>query len=162
MKRFHLHLAVDDLARNVRFYSRLFGMEPSVIKSDYAKWMLDNPRINFAISTRGVRAGLDHLGIQVENDAELEEAHARLAAAGAASVQREEAACCYARSNKYWVQDPQGIAWEAYHTLGAIPVFGRGKEQLDAKSQSAAACCAPAAKAEHSEEKPRASTSCCG
>ena len=163
MKRFHLHLAVEDLAQNVRFYSQLFGMEPTVIKPDYAQWMLDDPRINFAISTRGTRPGLDHLGIQVDDDTELEEMHTRLAAANAASIEREDVACCYARSNKYWVQDPQGIAWEAYHTLAAIPVFGRAKEHSGVKSQGVAAvCCAPSGKAERGEEQPPAATTCCG
>jgi catechol 2,3-dioxygenase-like lactoylglutathione lyase family enzyme len=143
MKRFHLHLAVDDLEKNVRFYSNLFGAEPAVHKSDYAKWMLDDPRVNFAISTRGARQGLDHLGIQVENDAELEEMHARLRAADAAAVEREDAACCYARSDKYWVRDPQGVAWEAYRTLTSIPVFGREQIPGIRVEAAASACCVP-------------------
>jgi catechol 2,3-dioxygenase-like lactoylglutathione lyase family enzyme len=143
MKRFHLHLAVDELEKNVRFYSNLFGAEPAVHKSDYAKWMLDDPRVNFAISTRGAKAGLDHLGIQVENDAELEEMHARLIAADATAVEHEDAACCYAQSNKYWVEDPQGIAWEAYHTLASIPVFGRKQLSGSKIDTAASACCAP-------------------
>ena len=160
MKRFHLHLAVEDLEKNIRFYSALFGAEPSMHKRDYAKWMLEDPRVNFAISTRAAQPGLDHLGIQVENDAELEEMHGRLAAADAASVEHEDAACCYARSNKYWVQDPHGIAWEAYHTLGEIPVFGHSKESTAKPAK--AACCAPAGKTERNEKKPRATTTCCG
>ena len=143
MKRFHLHLAVDDLEKNVRFYSKLFGAEPTVHKPDYAKWMLEDPRVNFAISTRSTKHGLDHLGIQVENDAELEEMHARLIAADAMAVEHEDAACCYAQSNKYWVEDPQGVAWEAYQTLGAIPVFG-GKQIAAVKvNAGVSSCCAP-------------------
>ena len=159
MKRFHLHLAVDDLERNVSFYSALFGAEPSVRKTDYAKWMLEDPRVNFAISTRAAKRGLDHLGVQVETDAELEEMHGRLAAADAASVEHEDAACCYARSNKYWVQDPHGIAWEAFHTLGEIPVFGDSKESA---KPAKAACCAPSGKTERNEKKSRTTTTCCG
>jgi catechol 2,3-dioxygenase-like lactoylglutathione lyase family enzyme len=124
MKRFHMHLAVTDLEANVRFYSTLFGTEPTVRKPDYAKWMLDDPRVNFAISTRTARAGLDHVGIRAENEAELEDVCARLARADQTYVAQQDAACCYAKSNKYWIQDPQGVAREAYHTLGEIPVFG--------------------------------------
>lgn len=140
MKRLHVHLAVEDLAKNIRFYSSLFGAEPAVVKADYAKWMLDDPRVNFAISTRGRRPGLDHLGIQVEDDAELERVHQDLARADAAGVVAEDAACCYARSHKYWVQDPQGVPWEAFHTLAAIPVFSERASAMP----GVPACCAPA------------------
>jgi catechol 2,3-dioxygenase-like lactoylglutathione lyase family enzyme len=145
MKRFHLHLAVDDIEQNVRFYSTLFGAAPTVHKPDYAKWMLEDPRVNFAISVRGMKAGLDHVGIQVENEVELEDVHSRLARADHNLVTQQQAACCYARSNKHWVQDPQGIPWEAFHTLGEVPVFGDGA--LAAKSSDLefkAGCCAPA------------------
>lgn len=140
MKRFHMHVAVDDMDRSVRFYSTLFGAAPTVHKPDYAKWMLDDPRVNFAISARGMKAGLDHVGIQVENTAELADIHGRLVRADQQMLAQEGVSCCYARSNKYWVQDPQGIAWEAYQNLGEVPVFGDG-EHTEIKTP--AACCAP-------------------
>jgi catechol 2,3-dioxygenase-like lactoylglutathione lyase family enzyme len=142
MKRFHLHLSVDDLQHNIRFYSKLFGAEPAVVKPDYAKWMLEDPRVNFAISTRGSRPGLDHLGLQVDSAGELDAVRGNLAAADA-GIEAESAECCYARSDKYWVQDPQGIAWEAYHTLGAIPVFSRGTPVTVKGDATGAACCSP-------------------
>lgn len=146
MKRFHLHVAVDDIEKNIRFYSALFGAQPSVLKPDYAKWMLEDPRVNFAISMRGAKSGLDHLGVQVENDAELDAMRTQMVAADAATVEHEDAACCYATSKKYWVQDPQGIAWEAYHTLGTIPVFGHSKNTaIKIASSPASTCCAPKA-----------------
>jgi catechol 2,3-dioxygenase-like lactoylglutathione lyase family enzyme len=141
MKRFHMHVAVQDLDRSVRFYSTLFGTEPTVRKPDYAKWMLDDPRVNFAISTRLGKAGIDHVGIQAENEAELEDVRARLARADQAYVTQKDAACCYARSNKYWVEDPQGIAWEAWHTLEEIPIYGTGTRPTGDGNE--AACCAP-------------------
>ncbi len=147
MKRFHLHLAVDNIEKNIRFYSALFGAEPVLRKPDYAKWMLEDPRINFAISARGARPGLDHLGIQVDDEGELGGMRAHMVAADAATVEHEEAECCYAASNKYWVQDPQGIAWEAYHTLGTIPVFGRSKAPgIGIGAADSGACCAPRAR----------------
>ena len=145
MKRFHVHMAVEDIEQNVRFYSTLFGTGPTVRKPDYAKWMLEDPRVNFAISKRGAKSGLDHVGIQVENEAELEDVHAGLARAGQKLLKQKQASCCYAKSNKYWVQDPQGVAWEVFHTLGEVPVFGDGT--LAAQSDKLgikAACCAPA------------------
>jgi catechol 2,3-dioxygenase-like lactoylglutathione lyase family enzyme len=146
MKRFHLHLAVDDIEKNISFYSALFGAEPAVRKPDYAKWMLEDPRINFAISARGARTGVDHLGIQVDDASELDGMRTQMVAADAATVEHEDAECCYAASNKYWVQDPQGIAWEAYHTLGTIPVFGRSKVPgIRIGAADAGACCAPRA-----------------
>jgi catechol 2,3-dioxygenase-like lactoylglutathione lyase family enzyme len=152
MKRFHMHVAVRDIEANVRFYSMLFGTAPTVHKPDYAKWMLDDPRVNFAISTRVEKEGLDHVGIQAENEAELEDVHARLARADQAYVSQKEAACCYAKSNKYWVEDPQGIAWEAWHTLEEIPVYGTGtRPAADGKE---VACCAPA--------KQQTAAACCG
>src|SRR5690348_6427572 len=111
MKRFHVHLAVDNLKDNIKFYSSVFGTPPSVEKADYAKWMLDDPRVNFAISTRGAKTGLDHLGFQVESDGELKEMRQNLIAAQAPMLEQQEAACCYAKSDKYWTVDPQGIAW---------------------------------------------------
>lgn len=144
MKRFHMHMAVADPDRNVKFYSTLFDAEPTVRKPDYAKWMLDDPRVNFAISTRGAETGLDHVGIQTENETELADIHSRLARAGQQMLEQQETSCCYARSNKYWVQDPQGVAWEAYRTLGEVPVFGDGALAAQKDMGSKAACCSPA------------------
>lgn len=146
MKRFHMHMAVEDIDRNVKFYSTLFGAEPTVRKPDYAKWMLDDPRVNFAISTRGAKPGLDHVGIQVDNETELADIHSRLARADQDMLAQQATSCCYAKSNKYWVQDPQGIAWEAYQTLGEVPVFGDGALAAQSKAGFKAACCAPAAR----------------
>ena len=123
MTRFHMHVAVTDLDRSIRFYSAVFGARPTVIKADYAKWILDDPRINFAISNRGSNPGLDHVGIQTESEDELATLHARLETARISATPQQDAACCYARSNKYWSVDPEGIAWEAFHTLGTIPTF---------------------------------------
>jgi len=134
MKRLHVHVAVDDLAASIKFYSTMFGAEPSVIKDDYAKWMLDDPRVNFAISARGVPAGLNHLGVQVENADELAEMNARLQKLEADVVEEMGTTCCYAKSDKYWATDPTGIAWETYHTLDSVPVFG---------GPSAGGCCVP-------------------
>jgi len=135
MKRFHVHAHVEDLQASVAFYSRMFGAEPTRLEGDYAKWMLDDPRINFAISTRGGKPGVDHLGIQTDTEQELAELKARAQAADMALQDEGETSCCYARSDKYWVTDPQGIAWEQFHTLHDIPTFG-GKEQ-----PAASACC---------------------
>ncbi|KNZ32705.1 MAG: glyoxalase [Methylibium sp. NZG] len=123
MKRFHVHLHVDDLARSIGFYSRLFAAEPARSESDYAKWMLQDPPVNFAISTRGSRPGIDHLGIQTDDAEELAALKARAQAADMALLDEGATTCCYARSEKHWVADPQGIAWEHFHTLGDIPVF---------------------------------------
>lgn len=142
MKRLHVHIAVDDLDRNIAFYASMFGAEPTVRHGDYAKWQLDDPRVNFAISSRGRKAGLDHLGIQVETDEELAGMHERLAAADIATVDQAATACCYARSDKHWAVDPQGIAWETFRTLASIPMFGESAEVAGATA-SAAACCAP-------------------
>ena len=146
MKRFHVHVAVDDLAANIRFYSTVFGQAPSVVQTDYAKWMLDDPRVNFAISARGAAPGLDHLGLQVDSDAELDVLRAQVTAADIAAVEQSGAACCYAASDKYWTTDPQGIAWETFHTLASIPTFGdAGRPEANGET---AACCAPAPAAE--------------
>lgn len=138
MKRFHVHVAVHDLKQSVRFYSALFGAQPSVEKPDYAKWMLEDPRVNFAISTRASKPGLDHLGIQAENAPELEELGSRLAQADVAVLPQKGAACCYAKSDKYWTIDPQGVAWESFHTLDSVPVFGADSRDREAAK---AACC---------------------
>jgi catechol 2,3-dioxygenase-like lactoylglutathione lyase family enzyme len=125
MKRFHVHVSVDDIDASVRFYSSIFGAPPAVLKPDYAKWMLDDPRINFAISSRGVKSGVDHLGIQVDSESELTALREELAEARIARLDQASAECCYARSDKYWTTDPQGIAWETFHTLDTIPVYGK-------------------------------------
>lgn len=139
MKRFHVHTHVDDLNASIAFYTRLFGTEPTRVESDYAKWMLDDPRVNFAISTRGSQPGIDHLGIQADSEEELAELKERARAADAALLDEGATSCCYARSEKHWVTDPQGIAWEHYRTLGNIPVF---REAEAAPQAAAARCCA--------------------
>lgn len=151
MKRLHVHVSVDNLADSIRFYSSMFNAQPSVEKRDYAKWMLDDPRMNFAISQRGAATGLNHLGIQVESADELDEMQARLQALQPDVEKEEGVACCYAKSDKYWVTDPSGIAWETFHTLDAIPVFGAPE---NAKTQ---ACCIPLARIEIG----KADASCC-
>ncbi len=140
MKRFHVHVAVEDLAASIRFYSTLFGAEPAVVKEDYAKWMLEDPRVNFAISQRGGKTGVNHLGLQTDSNAELEQLNAQLRQADLATQAEREVACCYARSNKYWVTDPTGIAWETFHSLSTIPVFG-GDIENPVKNPSP--CCSP-------------------
>ena len=155
MKRFHAHVHVDDLAQSIAFYSKLFAAAPTRVEADYAKWMLDDPRINFAISTRGAKPGLDHFGMQTDDAAELAELKARAEAADMALLDEGNTTCCYARSEKHWVTDPQGIAWEHFHTLGDIPVFNESPP-----SAVAGACCAPAAVAAPVAAAPRAA--CCG
>ena len=140
MKRFHVHVAVDDLQKNIRFYSAMFGLAPTVEKPDYAKWMLEDPRVNFAISRRGAAAGVNHLGFQVESEDELKGLRDRVASADIQARDEAGANCCYAKSDKYWVQDPQGIAWETFHTLGEIPVFG---EHTATAEPVQAGCCVP-------------------
>ncbi|HEX2541128.1 MAG TPA: ArsI/CadI family heavy metal resistance metalloenzyme [Caldimonas sp.] len=160
MKRFHVHAHVDDLAASIGFYSKLFAAEPTRIESDYAKWMLDDPRLNFAISTRGATTGVDHLGIQTDSEDELAALQARATAADMTLLDQGEASCCYARSQKHWVTDPQGIAWEHFHTLHDIPTFSETAKDRAA----AAACCAaaPEGKSIAAAAKPSASASCCG
>jgi hypothetical protein len=157
MKRFHLHVSVKNLDESILFYSTLFAVGPTVRQTDYAKWMLDDPRVNFAISTRQQPMGLNHLGFQVDSDEELRGMHTQLAAADRRLIQEEAQPCCYARSDKYWVTDPTGIAWETFHTLGSIPVYGddtavfnHGESIMPLAPETAAtsrACCAPAVKA---------------
>lgn len=168
MNRFHVHVSVKDLDESIRFYSKLFGAEPSMIKPDYAKWMLDDPRVNFAISHNqcGTSFGVNHLGLQVDSEPELAALETRFAQAGLSGVQEHGASCCYAKSDKTWLQDPQGIAWENFHTLGSVPVFGgHGPEQLRASgsctptaAESSSACCVPAAAA----PAPAPATNSCG
>ncbi|MGP1718479.1 MAG: ArsI/CadI family heavy metal resistance metalloenzyme [Methylophilus sp.] len=139
MKRMHLHVSVDDIAQSIGFYSDLFGASPTVSKPDYAKWMLDDPLINFAISKRGAKAGLDHIGIQVESEPELEEIRQRLEKAELSLLTEAGTTCCYAKSDKHWVQDPSGIAWETYRTLDHAPTFNG-----QASTEPGTACCIPA------------------
>lgn len=142
MKRFHVHVAVADLQKNIQFYSAMFGAQPTVVKDDYAKWMLDDPRVNFAISSRGETPGLNHLGMQAENNDELQQIRAQLEKANGGGVTEESAtACCYAKSDKYWVTDPQGIAWESFHTLGEVPLFNG--ESADVTNAESSTCCVP-------------------
>ncbi len=141
MKRLHVHVAVDDLSRSIGFYSTLFAAQPSVVKDDYAKWMLEDPKVNFAISQRGNRAdGVDHLGIQVETDGELRELAGRLKAAGEKTRDQEATTCCYAQSNKAWVNDPSGIRWETFFTFGEATTYGEDEPAM----QPAQSSCCPA------------------
>jgi len=157
MKRFHVHVSVDDLPKNVRFYSAMFGVAPTVEKPDYAKWMLDDPRINFAISRRGGAAGVNHLGFQVDSEEDLKALREQISSADIEARDEVGANCCYAKSDKYWVQDPQGVAWETFHTLGDIPVFG---EHTATAEPTQAACCVPEAPLTFAP-RPKAKA-CCG
>jgi catechol 2,3-dioxygenase-like lactoylglutathione lyase family enzyme len=139
MKRLHVHVSVDDLDRSIGFYAALFGASPTVAKDDYAKWMLEDPRVNFAISGRGREAGVDHLGIQVDTGEELAELSGRLKAAGETTRDQEAATCCYARSDKAWVNDPSGLRWETFHTFGEAVTYG--EDESNATSVPSAACC---------------------
>lgn len=158
MKRFHVHVHVEDLSRNIDFYSKMFGAQPARVESDYAKWMLDDPAVNFAISTRGHgHTGVDHLGFQVDNDADLSTLKARAQAADLSLIDEGATTCCYARSDKHWVVDPQGLPWEHFQTLGSIPVFREAEAAVAARAESAqpgmaatnepaasaSACCTP-------------------
>jgi predicted lactoylglutathione lyase len=147
MKRMHVHVSVDDISKAVGFYSALFAAKPAVVKDDYAKWMLDDPRVNFAVSTRGREPGLDHLGIQVESTGELQEVYARLRQAGGAILEQGQTTCCYAQSEKSWIDDPAGIAWETFHTTGEATDYGASVKE-GAQIAHAKACCAPQPMAE--------------
>jgi hypothetical protein len=140
MKRFHIHVGVEKLDEAIRFYSTLFGAEPMKTKPDYAKWLLEDPRINFAISTRAKTKGIDHLGIQVDEEQELTELRDRLKGGDMAVVEEGETVCCYARSDKSWIQDPAGIPWEAYRTMEDAQLFSGPAEQIER------ACCTPETK----------------
>jgi len=140
MKRMHVHVSVEDIAKAVGFYSALFEARPTVVKDDYAKWMLEDPRVNFAISTRGREPGLDHLGIQVESTDELHEVYARLRQAGGAILEQGHTTCCYAQSEKSWIDDPAGISWETFHTTGEATDYGTSVEK-GAQIAHAKACC---------------------
>ena len=150
MKRFHVHVAVKDMQESIGFYSAIFGTDPTVVKPDYAKWMLDDPRINFAISKRSQTLGVNHLGLQAETDDELETIHSSLQRAEGSIVAEKGVHCCYAKSDKYWITDPQGIAWETFRSLGSVPVYGeveRSAAPATCGSNAATGCCAPEAKA---------------
>ena len=138
MNRLHIHIAVDDLSQSLQFYTALFGTEPDVNKEDYAKWDLDDPAVNFAISSRSERTGLDHVGIQTDSDVALKAIRERLEAADIAGKEQSGTACCYAKSDKYWTIDPQGIAWETFHTLDSIPTFNEQQDEAAAQG-----CCVP-------------------
>jgi len=153
MKRMHVHVAVENLEQAIGFYSVLFAAKPAVTKADYAKWMLDDPRVNFAVSTRGRTPGLDHLGIQVESEAELSEVYERLHRSGGAVTEQGQTTCCYAKSSKSWVDDPAGIAWETFLTTGESTDYGDGSGERAARVTNAKACCAP-------EPAPAASACC--
>ena len=160
MKRFHVHVGVTDLDQSIAFYTGLFGQAPSVTKSDYAKWMLDDPRINFAISQKcGAVKGVEHLGLQVEDQRELAEVYTALEKAGRPVLEEGATTCCYAQSEKSWIADPDGVVWEAFLTSGESTVYGSGPEleQLASANAAAGSCCAPQAPAQ-----PAASTGCCG
>lgn len=142
MKRFHAHVNVENLAESIRFYTTLFGTSPSVVKADYAKWMLDDPRINFAISQRGRPAGVDHLGMQAEDEAELAVIGGRLLRADAVALAEKATTCCYARSDKLWAEDPQGVRWETFHTFGDATTYTSTSDA--AGPEHANTCCGPA------------------
>jgi hypothetical protein len=142
MKRFHVHLAVENLEQSIGFYSSLFASPPTVQKSDYAKWMLEDPRVNFAISQRGRDVGLTHLGIQAEDEAEFAEVHARLKVLKQPVLSQSGARCCYAEGDKNWVTDPAGIDWETFVTYGAIDSFGEDTgTRAEQPAKAAPACC---------------------
>jgi hypothetical protein len=169
MKRLHVHVAVQNLESSIRFYSQLFAAKPTVVKNDYAKWMLDDPRVNFAISARGVAAGIEHLGIQVENKDELLEVYGRLQRADAPLFEEGATTCCYAKSEKSWIEDPQGVKWETFLTTGESTVYGNDADRASmtacctpasptSERQTTNACCTPEQKANAIERK----AACCG
>lgn len=162
MKRLHVHLTVDDLARSIDFYSALFGNAPSVSKHDYAKWSLEDPRVNFAISKRDREAGLDHLGIQVDDDAGLTEIAQRLTGAGVELIEQRDARCCYARSDKAWSKDPQGISWETFRSHGEADAVTACGDDGDCKDAAAEveSCCATSACGSVAPETERQAACC--
>jgi catechol 2,3-dioxygenase-like lactoylglutathione lyase family enzyme len=151
-----VHVAVADLEQSIGFYSALFATQPSVVKADYAKWMLDDPRVNFAISTRGKEPGLDHLGIQVESKGELGEVYARLRQAGGTIIAQGQTTCCYAKSEKSWIDDPAGISWETFFTTGESTQYGDGSGERGARIAHEKVCCEPQA-----TSQPMPQTACC-
>lgn len=142
MKRLHVHVGVADLDRSIGFYSTLFGTQPTVMKQDYAKWMLEDPRVNFAISSGNAQKGIEHLGIQVEEPAELADVYARLKAADRPVLEEGCTTCCYAKSEKSWIADPDGVVWETFHTTGESTVYGDSVE-VQAITRSEGQCCVP-------------------
>jgi catechol 2,3-dioxygenase-like lactoylglutathione lyase family enzyme len=158
MKRLHVHVVVPDLDQSIRFYSTLFGAAPSKRQSDYAKWMLEDPRVNFAISARASRTpGVDHVGVQVDSRAELDELAGRLKAAGASTFDEEATTCCYAHSDKSWVNDPAGVRWETFYTFGDATTYGEDIAAPEASAACGTSCGTPAPQAEPA----KASVSCC-
>jgi len=155
MKRFHVHTHVANLAQSIAFYSKLFGAAPTRVEPDYAKWMLDDPRVNFAISARGGHLGVDHLGIQTDTAEELVELKQRARAADMVLADDGETTCCYARSQKHWITDPQGVPWEHFHTLADIPVF------REAAAGAASACCTPQAAEGAAPDAAGSDAACC-
>ena len=158
MKRMHVHVGVEDLHRAIGFYSALFATQPAVVKPDYAKWMLDDPRVNFAISTRGKQPGLDHLGIQVESRDELQDVYGRLREAGGNVIEQGHTSCCYATSEKSWIDDPAGIAWETFFTTGESTDYGDGTGERDARIAHEKVCCEPQAT---SQPMSQTASACC-
>jgi lactoylglutathione lyase len=161
MKRFHVHVHVEDLAKSVAFYSKMFAAEPTRLEGDYAKWMLEDPRINFAISSRGGQPGVDHLGFQTDDASELAELKARAQAADMALLDEGTTTCCYAQSEKHWVTDPQGVAWEHFHTLADIPTFNQKAADPAAATAEPSACCTPSRGKPVGIPVKGASASCC-
>jgi catechol 2,3-dioxygenase-like lactoylglutathione lyase family enzyme len=161
MKRLHVHVSVENLAQSVRFYSTLFAAAPTVMKPDYARWMLDDPRVNFAISARGGAPGLDHLGIQVETGDELQEVYARLRQADRPVLEEGATTCCYARSEKSWISDPQGVSWETFLTSGESTVYGDSIDLGPIRTARTSACCAPDAPAEAPPAEAQPAGGCC-
>jgi hypothetical protein len=158
MKRLHVHVSVDDLAQSIRFYSTLFSASPTIVKDDYAKWMLEDPRVNFAISQlRGRTAGVSHLGIQAEDETELAEVYERLARAERPIVEAKATTCCYAKSDKQWIADPQGVPWETFYTYGEATVYGEGSLSTLQEATERAGCCEPS----FEELTPATAEACC-
>ena len=164
MKRFHVHVAVKDLQESLRFYSAMFGSEPTVLKADYAKWMLDDPRVNFAISQRSQTPGVNHLGVQAETEDELEGIHGNLQQADAAVVAEKGVHCCYAKSDKYWVIDPQGVAWESFRSLATVPLYGEDNHTAPEAcgTNERSGCCAPTVEQPKSGKGAREQATGCG
>lgn len=158
MKRLHLHVSVPDLSRSIQFYETLFGAPPTVVKDDYAKWMLEDPRVNFAISARSRSAGVDHVGVQVESAEELSELSERLKAAGERTLDQAAATCCYAKGDKSWVTDPSGVRWETFYTFGEAATYGEDAGAAAIPEATASACCGASAA---SEAKACVTAACC-
>ena len=161
MKRFHIHVRVEDLQASVAFYSKLFAAEPARLEADYAKWMLDDPRVNFAISSRGGKPGVDHLGLQTDTEEELEELKARARAADLSLADEGETTCCYANSEKHWVVDPQGIAWEHFQTLKDIPVFSARSATVPQQGRASVCCAGAAPRGEPAARSAKPAPACC-